>query len=366
MWRNEDLVKVLADSRLRARRRDAARAARRTRARSPQSVVDAGIAPHAPPRVAADARHRRLHVVPGDARRHRHRDARAPPLRRRRAVADRAARAGHADGDRRRRVRQADGARARRGRGDGHALRHLVAPADHQLGRDVVARDQAGAHGARATSSASTRSARAKASASRARSARPARRRRPRKFTIGASTKVFTDDGREVEPGSDEVGMLAVGGHIPVGYYKDERKSAATFRTINGERWSVPGDFARVEADGSIVLLGRGSVVHQLGRREGVPRRGRGGGEGAPRRRRLPRGRRARRAVRRSGDRGRRAPRRARRSTHERPRPRRSTRSRATSGRGGSCSCPRSCAAPTARPTTSGPRPTAAADSAAQ
>jgi acyl-CoA synthetase (AMP-forming)/AMP-acid ligase II len=85
------------------------------------------------------------------------------------------------------------------------------------------------------------------------------------KFTIGTSTKVFTDDGREVVPGSDEVGMLAVGGHIPVGYYKDERKSEGTFRTINGARWSVPGDFARVEADGSIALLGRGSACINSG-----------------------------------------------------------------------------------------------------
>jgi 3-oxocholest-4-en-26-oate---CoA ligase len=85
------------------------------------------------------------------------------------------------------------------------------------------------------------------------------------KFTIGASTKVFTDDGREVVPGSDEVGMLAVGGNIPIGYYKDESKSKGTFRTINGASWSVPGDFARVETDGSIVLLGRGSVVINSG-----------------------------------------------------------------------------------------------------
>jgi acyl-CoA synthetase (AMP-forming)/AMP-acid ligase II len=85
------------------------------------------------------------------------------------------------------------------------------------------------------------------------------------KFTIGADTRVFTDDGREVEPGSDEVGMLAVGGDIPIGYYKDERKSAATFRVINGQHWSVPGDFARVNADKSIVLLGRGSVVINSG-----------------------------------------------------------------------------------------------------
>jgi fatty-acyl-CoA synthase len=85
------------------------------------------------------------------------------------------------------------------------------------------------------------------------------------KFTIGTSTKVFTDDGREVVPGSGETGMLAVGGNIPVGYYKDEAKSQATFRTINGSTWSVPGDFASVEADGTIVLLGRGSVVINSG-----------------------------------------------------------------------------------------------------
>jgi len=85
------------------------------------------------------------------------------------------------------------------------------------------------------------------------------------KFTIGESTKVFTDDGREVVAGSEEIGMLAVGGHIPVGYYKDTAKSDATFREINGTRWSVPGDFARVEADGSIVLLGRGSACINSG-----------------------------------------------------------------------------------------------------
>jgi fatty-acyl-CoA synthase len=80
------------------------------------------------------------------------------------------------------------------------------------------------------------------------------------KFSIGPHARVFRDDGEEVVPGSGEVGLLAVGGNIPVGYYKDDAKSAATFQTINGRRWSVPGDFASVEADGTIVLLGRGSV----------------------------------------------------------------------------------------------------------
>ncbi len=78
-------------------------------------------------------------------------------------------------------------------------------------------------------------------------------------FSVGASAKVFTDDGREVAPGSDEVGMVAVGGFIPAGYYKDESKSAGTFKTIQGQRWSIPGDYAKVEADGTITLLGRGS-----------------------------------------------------------------------------------------------------------
>ncbi len=85
------------------------------------------------------------------------------------------------------------------------------------------------------------------------------------KFTIGANTKVFTEDGAEVQPGSGEIGRLAVGGHLPVGYYKDPAKSEQTFLVINGARWSVPGDFASVEADGSITLLGRGSVVINSG-----------------------------------------------------------------------------------------------------
>ena len=85
------------------------------------------------------------------------------------------------------------------------------------------------------------------------------------KFSIGPQARVFKDDGAEVVPGSGEVGLLAVGGNIPVGYYKDDAKSAATFLLINDERWSVPGDFASVEADGTIVLLGRGSVVINSG-----------------------------------------------------------------------------------------------------
>lgn len=79
------------------------------------------------------------------------------------------------------------------------------------------------------------------------------------KFAMSPTTKVFTEDGRLVQPGSGETGMVAAGGNVPLGYYKDEKKSAATFKTIDGVRYSFPGDWARVEADGSLTLLGRGS-----------------------------------------------------------------------------------------------------------
>ena len=79
------------------------------------------------------------------------------------------------------------------------------------------------------------------------------------KFTMAPTTKVFTEDGRQVEPGSGETGMVAAGGSVPRGYFKDEEKSAATFKTIDGVRYSFPGDWALVEADGSLTLLGRGS-----------------------------------------------------------------------------------------------------------
>lgn len=79
------------------------------------------------------------------------------------------------------------------------------------------------------------------------------------KFSMAPTTKVFTEDGRLVQPGSGETGMVAAGGNVPFGYYKDEKKSEATFRTIDGVRYSFPGDWARVEADGSLTLLGRGS-----------------------------------------------------------------------------------------------------------
>ena len=80
------------------------------------------------------------------------------------------------------------------------------------------------------------------------------------RFVMGDHTMVLDDDGIPVEPGSGIVGRLARRGYMPLGYYKDEAKTASTFMVLNGERWVVPGDMARVEADGQITLLGRGSV----------------------------------------------------------------------------------------------------------
>jgi fatty-acyl-CoA synthase len=84
-------------------------------------------------------------------------------------------------------------------------------------------------------------------------------------FTPGPTCVIFTEDGRRVQPGSGERGMVAVSGLLPRGYYKDEEKTAKTFKTIEGVRWSVPGDWAEVNADGTLKLLGRGSVCINTG-----------------------------------------------------------------------------------------------------
>ncbi|PZQ22329.1 MAG: acyl-CoA synthetase [Sphingopyxis macrogoltabida] len=84
-------------------------------------------------------------------------------------------------------------------------------------------------------------------------------------FALTPDCAVFTEDGRRVAPGSDETGRIAIGGFIPLGYYKDPVKSAETFPTIEGRRWSMPGDWARVAADGTILLLGRGSQCINTG-----------------------------------------------------------------------------------------------------
>jgi acyl-CoA synthetase (AMP-forming)/AMP-acid ligase II len=80
------------------------------------------------------------------------------------------------------------------------------------------------------------------------------------RVTIDKNTKVLDEDGNEVKPGSGVRGIIAKCGHIPVGYFKDEKKTAETFKTFNGVRYAIPGDFAEVEADGTVTMLGRGSV----------------------------------------------------------------------------------------------------------
>ena len=80
------------------------------------------------------------------------------------------------------------------------------------------------------------------------------------RVTIDHRTVVLDEDGNEVEPGSGVRGVIAKKGNIPVGYYKDEEKTRQTFRIYNGVRYAIPGDYAEVEADGTVTMLGRGSV----------------------------------------------------------------------------------------------------------
>ncbi len=79
-------------------------------------------------------------------------------------------------------------------------------------------------------------------------------------FEMNDSNCVFDDDLKPLEPGSGVIGKLARRGHIPVGYYNDPEKTAATFVEIAGERWAMPGDMATIEADGTIRVFGRGTV----------------------------------------------------------------------------------------------------------
>jgi acyl-coenzyme A synthetase/AMP-(fatty) acid ligase len=84
-------------------------------------------------------------------------------------------------------------------------------------------------------------------------------------FTLGDDAVLLDDDDRVVPPGTAATGRIAIHGRVPIGYYKDPDRSARTFPVIDGVRYSVPGDHARVEADGSVTLLGRGSAVVNTG-----------------------------------------------------------------------------------------------------
>lgn len=82
---------------------------------------------------------------------------------------------------------------------------------------------------------------------------------------ISSTTTVLDEEGNPIRPGSGVRGLIAKSGHIPVGYFKDEKKTAETFKTFNGVRYAIPGDWATVEADGTVTMLGRGSVSINTG-----------------------------------------------------------------------------------------------------
>jgi acyl-CoA synthetase (AMP-forming)/AMP-acid ligase II len=83
------------------------------------------------------------------------------------------------------------------------------------------------------------------------------------RFRVDSETTVLDDNLEQAVPGV--IGRLARRGHVPIGYYKDPVKTAATFPVVDGVRWSVPGDHARIEDDGTITVLGRGSVSINTG-----------------------------------------------------------------------------------------------------
>ena len=86
-----------------------------------------------------------------------------------------------------------------------------------------------------------------------------------RRFAVGDDCAVFDDNLQRVVPGSGVIGRLGQKGRVPLGYYKDPKKSAETFFEVEGSRWAFAGDMATVEADGTITLLGRGAASINTG-----------------------------------------------------------------------------------------------------
>ena len=76
---------------------------------------------------------------------------------------------------------------------------------------------------------------------------------------------MLADDDSPIQPGSGQVGQVAYAGRLPLGYYNDAAKTAATFRTVRGRRYVITGDFGTVAADGQVVVLGRGSSCINTG-----------------------------------------------------------------------------------------------------
>jgi acyl-CoA synthetase (AMP-forming)/AMP-acid ligase II len=87
----------------------------------------------------------------------------------------------------------------------------------------------------------------------------------PSAFRLVPGASLLDEEGNEIEPGSDEVGVLAYSGGMPLGYLHDDRATARVYRNIRGRRHVVPGDLARLNEDGTLELLGRGSAVINSG-----------------------------------------------------------------------------------------------------
>jgi 3-oxocholest-4-en-26-oate---CoA ligase len=84
-------------------------------------------------------------------------------------------------------------------------------------------------------------------------------------FEAKSNTRVIDEHGKDIVRGSGEKGLLAIGGRQPVGYHKDAAKTAQTFRMLDGKRYAVPGDWATIDVDGTVRLLGRGSECINTG-----------------------------------------------------------------------------------------------------
>jgi acyl-CoA synthetase (AMP-forming)/AMP-acid ligase II len=85
------------------------------------------------------------------------------------------------------------------------------------------------------------------------------------RFQMKPTTTVLDDDLNALSPGDGKTGKLAMRGRVPLGYYNDEKKTRATFAEIDGERWVMPGDLATIDADGTIIVFGRGTMCINSG-----------------------------------------------------------------------------------------------------
>jgi acyl-CoA synthetase (AMP-forming)/AMP-acid ligase II len=126
-----------------------------------------------------------------------------------------------------------------------HMKQELLARIPHATVVDGFGASETGAHGTRATRAGEEAST--------------------GNFAMTNTVVLREDLSGELAPGSPESGWLARGGHVPLGYYKDAAKTARTFPVVGGKRYAVPGDHARILADGSISVLGRGSVCINTG-----------------------------------------------------------------------------------------------------